>query len=133
MSGLPREGQPTRQWPGFFKRRQGCMLVIWSPLWRSCLPKSTLAAHAPKTVHLKASLLFLQVLIQRIFLLWNNLTICTFVVLKLEPTSLANSCRLEAKVFLTFATGSAANPAKVEYRDSIKLEGPTKITIAGKL
>ena len=109
------------------------MLVIWLPLWQSCLPKSTLAAHAPKTVHLKASLLFLQVLIQMIFLLWNNLTIFTFVVLKLEPTSLANSCRLEAKVFLTFATGSAANPAKVEYRDSIKLEGPTKITIAGKL
>ena len=50
----------------------------------------------------------LQVLIQRI--LWNNLTICTFAVLKLEPTSLANWCRLEAKVFLTFATESAANP-----------------------
>ena len=84
----------------------------------------------PKTVLLKTSLSFL---IQRKFLPWNNLTICTFVVLKLVPTSLANSCRLEAKVFLTFATGSAANPAKVEYRDSIKLEGPTKITIAGKL
>ena len=42
---------------------------------------------------------------------WNNLTICTLVVLKWVPTNLASSWRLEAKVFRTLAVGSEAKPA----------------------
>ena len=76
----------------------------------------------PKTVLLKASLSFL---IQRKFLPWNNLTNYTFVVLKLVNTSLANLCRLEAKVFLTFATGFAANPANIYTLNKVIWKNPS--------